>query len=234
MSEIYSHAEEVLIWLGKEWGNSDLALGSMRKISELALGTTVTLKERTLITDYKGHRAAWAAIGKLCRRDYWRRMWIIQEVQLARKLFIHCGGRSASWNALKDTLDLANRCLECKDLAKEKVLLDVANSLAARLETQRLKRESHGSTLKELLHDCRESLCTDQRDMIYALVGLASDCQCGELAVDYSKSLDQIYKDVLKLYSPGDSETGRVRMAVMWYDSATSYRIYSSHIWNSK
>jgi hypothetical protein len=201
MSEIYSRAEEVLIWLGNEWGNSDLAMGSIRKISELASGTTEMPKERTLIADYRRHRAAWTAIGKLCRRDYWQRMWIIQEVQLARKLYIYCGSRSASWNALKDTLDLANRCLACKGLAKEKILLDVATSLAARLESHRLKRESRGSTLKELLHDCRESLCTDQRDKIYALVGLASDCQDGQLVVDYSKSLAQVYKDVMKLYA---------------------------------
>jgi hypothetical protein len=201
MSEIYSQAEEVLIWLGNECGNSDLAMGSIRKISALASGTAETPKERTLIADYRRHRAAWAAIGKLCQRGYWQRMWIIQEVQLARELYIYCGGRSASWNALKDTLDLVNRCLACKDLAEEKILLDIANSLAARLESHRLKRESHGSTLKELLHDCRDSLCTDQRDKIYALVGLASDCQDGQLGIDYSKSLAQVYKDVMKLYS---------------------------------
>ena len=201
MSEIYSQAQEVLIWLGDEGGNSNLAMKSIRKISELLSGKTEILKERALIADYRSHRAAWTAIGKLCRRDYWQRMWIIQEVQLARKLYIYCGCISASWNALKDTLDLANTYLTCKDLAKEKILLDVANSLAARLESHRLKRESHGSNLKELLHDCRESLSTDQRDKIYALVGLASDCQDGELVVDYSKSLAQVYKDVMRLYS---------------------------------
>ena len=190
---------------------------SIRKISELASGPTERPKERTLIADYRRHRAAWTAIGKLCRRDYWQRMWIIQEVQLARKLSIYCGGISTSWNALKDILDLANRCLGCKDLAKEKILLDVANSLAARLESHRLKRESHGSTLKELLHDSRESLCTDQRDKIYALVGLASDCQDGQLVVDYSKSLAQVYKDVMKLYSLrgfGDWESPKGRDVV--------------------
>ena len=96
MSEIYSQAEEVLIWLGNEWGNSDMAMGSMRKISELASGTAEAPKERNLIADYKRHRAAWTAIGKLCQRGYWQRMWIIQEVQLARKLYIYCGGRLAS------------------------------------------------------------------------------------------------------------------------------------------
>lgn len=199
MSEIYSHAEEVLIWLGKEWGNSDLAMASMRKISELASDTAP--KDRRLIADYKRHRAAWAAIGKLCSRDYWRRMWIIQEVQLARKLHLHCGTREASWDDLRNMLHLANRCLSCKDLADEKALLDVANSLAARRESHRLKRESHGSTLKELLNDCQESLCTDPRDKVYALVGLASDCRDRELVVDYSKPLVQVYKDVMKLYS---------------------------------
>jgi hypothetical protein len=118
---------------------------------------------------------------------------------------------------LKDTLDLASRCLAYQDLAKEKILLDIANSLAARLESHRLKRESHGSSLKELLHDCRDSLCTDQRDKIYALVGLASDCQDGQVVIDYSKSLAQVYKDVMKLYSLrgfGDWESQKGRDVV--------------------
>jgi hypothetical protein len=125
--------------------------------------------------------------------------------------FAVAGGELGS---LKETMDLAKKCLACQDLAKEKVLLGVANSLAARLEYHRIKRESHGSTLKELLHTCRESLCTDQKDKVYALVGLASDCQLWELIVDYSKSLAQVYKDVIKLYSlPGsghwDGQDGR-------------------------
>jgi len=145
-------------------------------------------------------------------------MWIIQEVQLARRLHIFCGGRDASWNALKDTLDLENRCLSCQDLAKEEVLFDVANSLAARLESHRLKRESQGSTLQELLHDCRESLCTDQRDKFNVLIGLANDCQHRETVVDYSKSRAQVYKDAMNLYFQLCPETGRVGAAPMLYN----------------
>jgi hypothetical protein len=55
--------------------------------------------------------------------------------------------------------------------------------------------------LLELLHDCRDLLCSDPMDKIYALVGLASDCRNQQVVVDYSKSLGQISKDVMKLYT---------------------------------
>jgi hypothetical protein len=204
MNQIYSYASEVLIWLGKESGNSNLAMAAMLKISHIT--SIADLEERRLVVDYKRHRAAWTAIGKLCGRRYWQRMWIIQEVQLARTLRIFCGNKEISWSALKATLDLASRCLACKEMENEQVLLDVANSLAARLETHRLKRESRGSTLKELLYDCRESLCTDPRDKIYALLSLANDFRSWSTGVwlsliDYSKSLGQVYGDVMSLNS---------------------------------
>lgn len=199
MGEIYRRAKTVIIWLGKEYGNSGLAMSAMAKIS--SLHTTPVPMPGRLVRDYKRYRAAWTAIGRLFGRDYWQRMWIVQEVQLASVLRVHCGAKSVGWEVLQHTLELANTCLECHELSKEKVLLDVANSLAARLEAHRLKRQSHGSTLKELLHDCRNSLCSDQRDIVYALVGLACDCQNGELVVDYTKSVSQIYRDVMKLYT---------------------------------
>jgi hypothetical protein len=117
------------------------------------------------------------------------------------------------------TFSLAHYTLKCKfHPGEEKVLLDVTNSLASRLEGHRIKRlAATGSTLLELLHDCRDSLCSDPKDKIYALVGLARDCRNQEVVIDYSKSLGQIYKDVMSLYSVtkfNDWDRGKLRDTV--------------------
>jgi len=67
---------------------------------------------------------------------------------------IHCGAKSTTWEALMATFSRANYTLKCKSSArKEKVLLDVTNSLASRLEAHRIKRlAAKRSTLLELLH----------------------------------------------------------------------------------
>lgn len=41
--------------------------------------------------------------------------------------------------------------------------------------------------------------CTEPRDLVYALLGISSDCQSGRLKPDYAKPLLEVYKDVFKL-----------------------------------
>jgi hypothetical protein len=60
----------------------------------------------------------------------------------------------------------------------------------------------------KLLETTRDSLCTDPRDKVYALVGLAVECRNGEFVADYSKSLDEMYNDLWNFYvtkGPPDS-----------------------------
>jgi hypothetical protein len=41
--------------------------------------------------------------------------------------------------------------------------------------------------------------CTEPRDLVYALLGISSDCQSGRLKPDYAKPLLEVYEDVFKL-----------------------------------
>jgi hypothetical protein len=47
----------------------------------------------------------WPALLDLFQVPYWRRLWIIQEVVLARKLRIYYGVRWISWGALMVALE---------------------------------------------------------------------------------------------------------------------------------
>lgn len=62
-------------------------------------------------------------------------------------------------------------------------------------------RKSRENNLEDLLWSCQESSCSDPRDKIYGLLGLALDCRNDEISVDYSKSLFEVYKDVIDFYS---------------------------------
>ncbi|RDW59081.1 hypothetical protein BP5796_12005 [Coleophoma crateriformis] len=68
------------------------------------------------------------------------------------------------------------------------------------------RKSVRADTLEELLWTCHGSTCSDPRDKIYALLGLASDCQSGEIEVDYSKSLFEVYKDVVCFYGRSHSK----------------------------
>jgi hypothetical protein len=79
MGNIYLRATEVVIWLGLARDDSDLVMADFNS------NTAVLMKAESTLS--------W------CRRTYWRRMWVIQEIQLAKDLSIYCGTERIKWSA---------------------------------------------------------------------------------------------------------------------------------------
>jgi len=84
--EIYTNAETVDIWLG-----SDAALGGeIVEFLEMA-GRDIDPKQRllsSLETNAEVNKDLWKAILLLFKREYWKRVWIIQEVTCGANLKI--------------------------------------------------------------------------------------------------------------------------------------------------
>ncbi|TVY15911.1 Heterokaryon incompatibility protein 6, OR allele [Lachnellula arida] len=89
-------------------------------------------------------------------------------------------------------------------------------------------RQSKQNTLQDLLWSYQGSSCSDPRDKIYGLLGLALDCQNEELEVDYSKSLFEIYKDVVNFYSKSYSSLQSPYMPHVVRFSQLLQRIFGS------
>jgi hypothetical protein len=178
MGHIYSKAFQVLIWLGQEGEDSDVAMECMIDV----------LQNKYYLRDYDNRELN--ALRKLFARDYWSRMWILQEVVLAACLTIHCGSKSFKWRALYE-LYLITPLLE-EPGHTTRTVIDA--------------RENHwhpngqiSNTLSSLLSRCYHRKVTDQKDNIYAILGIASDCQNGEIQVDYSRSIPELCSDLLFL-----------------------------------
>ncbi|KAF5617316.1 heterokaryon incompatibility het-6 [Fusarium tjaetaba] len=79
MGEIFTEAVGVISWLGPVRDDSDLAMYAMR-FNERPDSDSRELK----------------ALLSLCHRRYWRRVWIIQELYLAKSYVVWCGHKSVS------------------------------------------------------------------------------------------------------------------------------------------
>ena len=110
MKEIYSGAEQVLSWLGKSGERSDGAFEALQLIyDELALlheDSSDDLKwlERHpgLCHGYAGDRKGpWESIDSLMHISYWSRVWIFQEVYLARSLLLISGSKALDSESLQ-------------------------------------------------------------------------------------------------------------------------------------
>jgi len=94
MGQIYRSASRVVAWLGDEYDNSALAFSFIREITQgpgegdIDIGT------------FAEHNPCLKALIVLFSRDYFRRLWIVQEVTLAKDVFVCCGQETMEWDQL--------------------------------------------------------------------------------------------------------------------------------------
>lgn len=73
-------------------------------------------------------------------------------------------------------------------------------SLPARLDQQKEARLRGGCVLWTLLESFQDSLCQEVHDKIDGFMGLSTDCGDQGLTIDYTKSVEQLYRDVIRFY----------------------------------
>jgi hypothetical protein len=100
---------------------------------------------------------------------YFTRVWIIQEVAVSSKVEVSCGSESVTWD------DLMTAISSCIDFGVQ-ILYDMRSTEHPRsIEAARIStREGVEWDLLELLVRYRSFQASDQKDKIYALLGLAN------------------------------------------------------------
>jgi len=134
--------------------------------------------------------------------QYWQRLWVIQEIAKARRL-------NVSWAATENYRTDTYYTLQSYDW--KDFFYHFAGDHVYKFNRLRDERYGDESLLRNLLLDHQSAQCKDPRDKIYGLVGLSIDCS-GRLAMDYRKSLWEVYKDVISVYHgyPGILELSRL------------------------
>jgi hypothetical protein len=126
-----------------------------------------------------------AGFGALCRRAYWRRIWIIQELMFATHITIMCGQARVKWDDFY-------------------AILGQSSSLPSHTEAIFAERRfwSFGSAwsphTRELSHPLgvyAECEASDVRDKVFGLLGLV-DAKAS-ISVDYSNTPEELYFRVL-------------------------------------
>jgi hypothetical protein len=104
MGSIYRRAKQVVAWTGEEF---DVAIDFINHLNDLeesksALPTASSTGKRAFLEFLAG--------------PYWRRVWIIQELALARQVTILCGRLETSWSALNSSIHKIANCDENSDI----------------------------------------------------------------------------------------------------------------------
>jgi hypothetical protein len=176
MGLIYSRAEEVIIWLGLHDGDrSDAAMRALQRLYD----TDSRLPDRREGGFSFFSQDEWNDINRLFRREYWIRIWIVQEVLRARQASIQCGFTRLGWNVFasfcrKVALEWTVRRRGNPVTYKARTLLLFTWTNAFKLHERKLISKSK-QPLIDLLISTYFSISTDKLDRIFALMGLASD-----------------------------------------------------------
>ncbi|KAI1119384.1 HET-domain-containing protein [Nemania sp. NC0429] len=165
MSDIYTQSSLVVVWLGSDPKMVRAAYAiddDMDNADELHFPT--------------------ANIRTLLSSEYFTRIWIVQEVSLAREIRILIGDYELRWAAAQfvaeriDSMKPANSLRTLNDLFKE--------------NDPKKVRQLDKVVGKYSVHECQ-----DPRDKVYGLLGMVPAWQ--RPVVDYTKSMHQVLLDVI-------------------------------------
>ena len=96
MKEIYSKATEVVVWLGEPNDHTSEAIFVLHELSR-HLHDDQAVQE---ILGLPSSRRGLDSLSELFQRDYWSRVWVIQEVHFARTITVRRGPFHVRWSVL--------------------------------------------------------------------------------------------------------------------------------------
>ena len=141
------------------------------------------------------------ALKNLLRRDYWKRVWCIQEVGNAQTTVILCGGKSIDWTCFEWYLYNDKVRGDPDGLPMTVQASDMNEMLEARWKIRDPMRYlgfDVYETFLQTIDRYREHIATDPRDKVYALLGLPSSDNKMALQPDYNKSVPDAYREVAR------------------------------------
>ncbi|KFG83503.1 hypothetical protein MANI_030392 [Metarhizium anisopliae] len=208
MKDIYETAAKVIVWLGYEYDNSNIAMDAIEEFGKAAWFFDCN---RDMMPDFRESvtpRVA-SALQSLAHRPWWERAWVAQEISTPSRheipASVWCGHRRIPWHYFGYAEWAFNQTFSETDFDMFFTQLHSTRTVfLTQLKQQRenLKDSTHSTALplelSNLLSELRSSVATDDKDKVYAILALAPDGHHSDLRPDYSEavSVGDAYKQV--------------------------------------
>jgi hypothetical protein len=144
------------------------------------------------------------------QRDYWHRIWVVQEVALARNIIIMCGANGVSIDNFDRTCCAIEYCtrhglFDINGDPREFKHIIPGNAYDIKpLDVRRQRRSGREVHIGDIIMAVGGSprrprySATDARDLAFALVGVLSDQSRAAIGVDYNLTMEQVFTMLTK------------------------------------
>jgi hypothetical protein len=221
MDKIYSKADRTLVWLGRADEYTPAAAETIERVAaypkDLFSQSGVSPFRRQDPEVYAKNDLAytswmdWCSLAALLKRQWFSRLWIVQETILSRDLVILCGRHGISWAKLVTAArNIEARCealgwnpstmfLQAHEVGVplEHNVLRLANWRDHfhhdRTRTSRDDAGAERPTLEDLIYDTWVFNSTNPRDKIYGVLGLADPEVGAAWEIDYQSPPEKVF-----------------------------------------
>ncbi|KAH7092088.1 heterokaryon incompatibility protein-domain-containing protein [Paraphoma chrysanthemicola] len=177
MKTIFANADGVIAWIGPSSAHCGIAMEFILQFAH----PNVNMERLLERADSEGSRLQ-NSIHDLFMRPYWGRVWIVQELASARTAQVRCGHYSAPLEAFQVFITALNSRLGT-----------IANYMSVTKACRLLKlvkiywqQSMDKQRLIDILWSTVDFQATDQRDKIYAILGIAREQDQKALPLDYT------------------------------------------------
>lgn len=215
MGDIYRLARRVVAWLGTAPRGCELAFPALSYLGQQVEETRT--KESYRSVDCKEpawhssafllpyDEALWKAVYKIYTRPWFKRTWILQEIQLASPAsIIKCGKFEAPWPLFRRAV----LNISYKERGVPQCILDEAQVSRTCLNFM--------TRFPTMIRYNYSRECADHRDKIYGMKCLMPGSMASLIPVDYSHSILDVYKSAFLAYTQSSHRLELLEYSGKW------------------
>ena len=218
MRHIYENARQVIVWLGEEEDGDRDALRLLHWMSwyfdkqndEMESGAESAIKRGW--NDIKHYYPEeFRHLTSLLRREWFNRTWVVQEVASPQNAILKCGYQSLDWEVVADVFMKLRDTSLTVDHMEDSEFRHVQENIVAMETARRSVNGTSSLSLFELLLATCSNDCSNFRDKIFELLGLAKDwLEKGGLEPDYRPATTA--EEIFKRFAIWDVKNGKIRI----------------------
>jgi Heterokaryon incompatibility protein (HET) len=205
MTKIYNQATRVIVFLGDR-PDAHMVHEVLAELNRRRKWYDESVLGENLYKEYLLQESSprWQAFLNLLDQPWFCRIWVLQEVAVAKTVYAIYGNRYIDWESFVEVLrifisdkssDSMSLLFSAGDNYSTRQVSNAPGFASIMTTTRQLLQQGKSLPLSTLLHATHGFKATDPRDKLFALMGISDSRSCGSIRIDYTKDVSSLYRD---------------------------------------